>query len=424
MKVPRALFFVITYINIRIVCAERNTNMKIVVQKFGGTSVATEEARKQVMQKIITLKKENEFPVVVVSAIGRCGSPYATDTLLQFVHETAGSISDREYDLLLSCGEIISAVTLATLLNNSGYKAIALTGGQSGIITDTYHKNADLLYAKPEYILKCIEDDIIPIVAGFQGMTATGEVTTLGRGGSDTSAAMLGGALKAKRIEIFTDVDGIMTADPRVCDKAHIIPAISYTEVFQMADSGAKVIHPRAVEYAMRANIPLVIKNTFSEAPGTYIVQNVKDLIGEQTQKVITGVAHRNNRIQVTVQEPTDEEQDLLERIAQEKISIDLINIFPDRKIFTIDEEGKVALEKLLKEKDYAYSLIEGCSKVTAIGERMTGMPGVMSRIVRALKKSGIQILQTADSLTTIACLIKEENLTNAVNALHEEFKL
>lgn len=398
--------------------------MKIVIQKFGGTSVATEEARKQVMEKIINLKEDGAFPVVVVSAIGRCGSPYATDTLLQFVNGTAGSISDREYDLLLSCGEIISAVTLATLLNNNGYKAIALTGGQSGIVTDNYHKNADLLYANPEYLFKCIEEDIIPIVAGFQGVTVTGDITTLGRGGSDTSAAMLGGALKADRIEIFTDVDGIMTADPRVCDKASIIPAISYTEIFQMADSGAKVIHPRAVEYAMRANIPLVIKNTFSDEPGTFIVQSTKDRAQEQRSKVITGIAHRNNRIQVTVQDSQEKEQDLLERIAQEKISIDLINIFPEYKIFTIDGEGKEALEKLLKEEDYVYALIEGCSKVTAIGERMTGVPGVMSRIVKALKKADIQILQTADSLTTIGCLIREENLTQAVNALHDEFKL
>ena len=275
--------------------------MKIVVQKFGGTSVATEDSRKYVIDKVVDLKNNEEFPVVVVSAMGRVGAPYATDTLLNFVGEVAGEMTDRECDMLLACGEIISAVTIATMLNNAGYKAMALTGGQAGIITDGHHKNADLIYPKPEKILKCIEQDIIPIVAGFQGMTIDGEITTLGRGGSDTTASMLGAAIKADRIEIFTDVDGIMTADPRICNKAHIIPAISYTEVFQMADSGAKVIHPRAVEYAMRANIPLLIKNTFSDAEVTYIVQSTKDMESYVAHKVIAGVAHRNNRVQFTI---------------------------------------------------------------------------------------------------------------------------
>lgn len=398
--------------------------MKIVIQKFGGTSVASEEARKQVISKIIQVKNNGDFPVVVVSAMGRVGAPYATDTLLNFVNTTAGEINDREYDLLLSCGEIISAVTMATLLNNVGYKAVALTGGQSGIITDSYHKNADLLYARPEKILKCMEQGIIPIVAGFQGMTTDGEMTTLGRGGSDTSASMLGAALKADRIEIFTDVDGIMTADPRVCKKVHIIPAISYNEVFQMADSGAKVIHPRAVEYAMRANIPLVIKNTFSDAEGTYIVQSVKNIDQHTPSKLITGVAHRCNRIQFKILDNVLTDIDLLEEIANAKISIDLINIFPDYKVFTIDGENKGKLEKLLDDRGFEYHIIEGCCKVTVIGERMTGVPGVMARIVKAFAKAGIEILQTADSLTTIGCLIKEECVSEAVSVLHDEFEL
>lgn len=398
--------------------------MKIVVQKFGGTSVATEEARKQVINKIIGIKKNEEFPVVVVSAMGRAGAPYATDTLLNFVGSVAGEINDREYDMLLACGEIISAVTMATLLNNIGYKAIALTGGQSGIVTDNYHKNADLLYARPEKILKCIEQGIIPVVAGFQGMTVDGEVTTLGRGGSDTTASMLGAALKADRIEIFTDVDGIMTADPRVCEKANIIPAISYNEIFQMADSGAKVIHPRAVEYAMRANIPVVIKNTFSEAEGTYIVQSVRNMEQNVQPRVITGVAHRCNRIQFKIIDNVLADIDLLQEIAKAEISIDLINIFPDYKVFTIDKECVGKLEDLLKAKSFEYSVIENCCKVTVIGERMTGVPGVMARIVKAFAKAGIEILQTADSLTTIGCLIKEEKVSHAVNALHDEFGL
>lgn len=400
--------------------------MHIIVQKFGGTSVATDESRKKVVQKIKNAVEAGLQPVVVVSAMGRKGAPYATDTLIDFVVDNAGKMTPHSYDMLLSCGEIISAVTMTTLLESAGLKAQAFTGGQAGLITDGYHQKADLLCAKPEGLLKALEAGIIPVVAGFQGMTMDGQITTLGRGGSDTSAAMLGASLKAERIEIYTDVDGIMTADPNVCGKAKIIPAISYTEVFQMADSGAKVIHPRAVEYAMRANIPLVIKNTFSEAEGTYILQNIKAIPGksESHHNIITSVAHRYNRIQFTIHESIMSEEDLLGAIAASDISIDLINIFPQDKVFTIDQDDEAALRSLLDKSGYTYEVRPDCAKVTTIGERMTGVPGVMARIVKALSKEHIEIYQTADSLTTIACLIKSEYVSKAIDALHDEFKL
>ncbi len=400
--------------------------MRIVVQKFGGTSVATNESRKHVINKIKQAVEAGLNPVIVVSAIGRKGAPYATDTLIDFVAENAGEMSPHSYDMLLSCGEIISAVTMVTLLESEGLKAKAFTGGQAGIITDHYHQKADLLCAKPERLLKTLEEGIIPVVAGFQGMTVDGQITTLGRGGSDTSAALLGAILKAESIEIYTDVDGIMTADPNVCGKAKIIPAISYTEVFQMADSGAKVIHPRAVEYAMRANIPLVIKNTFSDAKGTYILQNVENIIDKNShhQKVITSVAHRYHRIQFTIHEENHFDVDLLSAIAEAHISIDLINIFPEDKVFTIDASDEKALRALLDEQGYRYEVLKDCAKVTVIGERMTGVPGVMARIVKALGKEKIEIYQTADSLTTIACLICSKHVPKAMDVLHDEFHL
>lgn len=394
--------------------------MKTVIQKFGGTSVATEDARQKAAQKIIQQKITGVLPVVVVSAIGREGSPYATDTLLEFVNQTSGEMSDREYDLLLSCGEIISAVTLATLLNNKGYKSVALTGGQGGIITNDCHKKADLLYVKTATILDYLKKGIIPIVAGFQGMTEEGEITTIGRGGSDTTAAILGMALKSEKIEVYTDVDGIMTADPRVCDKAQIISSITYAEVFQMADSGAKVIHPKAVEYARRGNIPLVIKNTFSEAEGTYITENMS---GQLNHKIITSVVHSPGRVQFIIKKDSDK-REILELIAEENISIDLINIFPTRKLFTVSKEYKKRLEEKLQDNGYDYSIVENCCKITVVGERMTGVPGVMSLIVNTFNKQDIEILQTADSLSTIGCLINEENVARAVNALHDAFGL
>ena len=400
--------------------------MHIIVQKFGGTSVATPESRNQVVQKIKKAIEAGYKPIVVVSAIGRKGAPYATDTLIDFVTNHAGKMTPHSYDLLLSCGEIISAVTMTTLLEKEGLKAKAFTGGQAGIITDHYHQKADLLSARPEALLDTLEVGVIPVVAGFQGMTLAGEITTLGRGGSDTSAAMLGASVKAERIEIFTDVDGIMTADPNVCGKAKIIPAISYMEVFQMADSGAKVIHPRAVEYAMRANIPLVIKNTFSDAPGTYILQNVEEKVSKEkhAQQVITSVAHRYNRTQFKIYEPHAKDENLLDEIAKAGISIDLINIFPHEALFTVDATDQEALSGLLEKHSYKYEMLEHCAKVTTIGERMTGVPGVMARIVCALSKEKIEIYQTADSLTTIACLIKEEHVAKAIDVLHDEFHL
>ncbi|PHV70643.1 aspartate kinase [Sporanaerobium hydrogeniformans] len=397
--------------------------MDIIIQKFGGTSVATEESREAVFHKIAQAQAKGLSSVVVVSAIGRKGSPYATDTLIDFVSQTAGSMADADYDLLLSCGEIISAVTMATLLRQRGFKAKALTGGQAGILTDSYHKNAELLYTHTDRLLGYLESGVIPVVAGFQGITESGEITTLGRGGSDTTAAILGAALKAKCIEIYTDVNGIMTADPRVYAQAKIIPSISYTEVFQMADSGAKVIHPRAVEYARSANIPLVIKNTFSEEPGTFIVQQVKEK-AEGKAAILTSVAHKMNRVQFTIQDEVLSKRELLQEIASHNISIDLINIFPQHKIFTVDKEDQNQLEALLTQGGYSYTFIVGCAKVTAIGERMTGVPGVMARMMKALAKENIEILQTADSLTTISCLIKEEKVKDAVTLLHEEFGL
>lgn len=400
--------------------------MHIIVQKFGGTSVATSDSRKQVVRKIKGAIELGFQPIVVVSAIGRKGAPYATDTLIDFVTEQAGKMTPHSYDLLLSCGEIISAVTMTTLLEEAGLSAKAFTGGQAGIITDQYHQKADLLSARPEALLAAVEKGIVPVVAGFQGMTLDGEITTLGRGGSDTSAAMIGASVKAERIEIYTDVDGIMTADPNVCDKAKIIPAISYMEVFQMADSGAKVIHPRAVEYAMRANIPLVIKNTFSDEKGTYILQNVEALVDKEKhhQQVITSVAHRYHRTQITIHEPHSKGENLLGAIAEAGISIDLINIFPHEAMFTVNSEDEEALKVLLAQKDYQYEVLRGCAKVTVIGERMTGVPGVMARIIAALNKEKIEIYQTADSLTTIACLIQEEHVPKAIDVLHDEFQL
>ncbi|MGF7399602.1 aspartate kinase [Thermoanaerobacterium thermosaccharolyticum] len=403
---------------------ERVVNTNILVQKFGGTSVSTAERRNMAVSKVVDAIEQGFMPVVVVSAIGRSGDPYATDTLINFAKSIYKDIPKRELDILMSCGEIISSVIFANTLISRGYKSKVFTGGQAGIITDDNFGDAEIIRVEPQYILDALNQNIIPVVAGFQGMTVDGDVTTLGRGGSDTTAALLGEALKAYAVEIYTDVDGIMTADPRIVANAHILKRISYNEVFQLAEQGAKVIHPRAVEIAMRGNIPLIIKNTMTDSPGTIITQynNVYNNIYE-SDNLVTGIANMNNRVQIIMDLDKDD-KDIFGKIAEAKISIDLINVFPDKKIFTISEFDLAKLEQLLNENQIKYEKRKNCSKVSIIGNRIRGVPGVMARIIKSLSENGIEIYQSADSHNTISCLVSQDKADKAVKVLHDEFKL
>ena len=221
--------------------------MRIIVQKFGGTSVATPEIRDLVVKKVEKARLQGYNPVVVVSAMGRKGESYATDTLIDIARTANRNIASRELDQIMCCGEMISAVIMTSTLQAAGIDAIMMTGGQAGIITDNTFNNARILKVDPSRMTAFIKMGKVPVVCGFQGMTVDGEFTTLGRGGSDTTAAALGSALNAEMVEIYTDVDGIMTADPRIVRNAKILESISYGEVCQLAHQGAKVIHPRAV---------------------------------------------------------------------------------------------------------------------------------------------------------------------------------
>ncbi|MBS6501178.1 MAG: aspartate kinase [Clostridium sp.] len=398
--------------------------MKIIIQKFGGTSVSTEERRNQVVAKVKNAINEGFSPVVVVSAMGRKGEPYATDTLLSLLDNNFKRNNLQATDMLMCCGEIISSVVMSNVLINEGIQAVPLTGGQAGIITNDSFSEADLLYTRTENIKGILENGKVPVVTGFQGVTEKGYLTTLGRGGSDTSACIIGEALNAEEIEIYTDVDGIMTADPRIVDDASLIDTITYNEVFQLADQGAKVIHPRAVECARKANIPIIIKNTMSNCKGTL----VNSYGTSNHERTISGITHLNNRAQVTVR--LNENKDkanyryLLEILAKKNISLDLINIFPTEQIFTIDSCEKEKLDRVLKEADIKYNLIENCSTIAIVGVGMTGVPGIMAKIINTLSKGSIEILQTADSNMTIWCLIKSEHVKNALNLLHKAFNL
>lgn len=404
--------------------------MEIVVQKFGGTSVATKELRDKVANKAIKLKASGKCPVVVVSAIGRKGDPYATDTLMSLSQDIYHEFSSRELDMLMSCGETISAVLMANTIKAKGYKAVALTGFQAGITTNSNFGDAEVEAVDTRRIIDYLTEDKIVVITGFQGISKDGDITTLGRGGSDTSAAILGEALNADLVEIYTDVDGVMTADPRLISEANVIESLCYEEIYQMARCGAKVIHPKAVEIAERANMTLKVKNTFNDADGT-IINNKRPYSNKikkanNYKRLVTAVAHMNDIAQIVININSEDEKNdyLLKELTDNKISIDMINFFDDRKIFTINEEDLGAINEILDKYNLDYSFKTNCSKVTIIGYKIHGVPGVMARLARTLSKENIKILQSTDSNTTISCLINSNNLVRALKILHKEFDL
>ncbi|MCM3587204.1 aspartate kinase [Mesobacillus maritimus] len=403
--------------------------MKIIVQKFGGTSVRSDESRAQAINHIKKAISEGYKVVVVVSAMGRKGEPYATDTLLSLVSETNNQLKPREYDLLLSCGEIISSVVFTDQLHADGIKATALTGAQAGFLTNREHMSAKILDMKCDRLLKELEEVDVVVVAGFQGAAPNGDITTIGRGGSDTSAAALGAALNAERIDIFTDVEGIMTADPRIAENARPLPVVTYTEVCNMAYQGAKVIHPRAVEIAMQAKVPIRIRSTYSDGLGTLVTdKNMKQTKGADIkERPVTGIAHVSNVTQIKVFAKEGQynlQSEVFKAMANENISVDFINISPKGVVYTVSEEMTQRAITILENLGHEPVIERECAKVSVVGAGMAGVPGVTSKIVMALSDKGIRILQSADSHTTIWVLVKEKDLILAVNALHDAFHL
>jgi aspartate kinase len=404
--------------------------MRIVVQKFGGTSVASPETRELVVGKIAKAQEQGFQSVVVVSAMGRKGDRYATDTLIDLAHGAYKTVNCRELDLMMCCGEIISAVVMAGTLQAAGIDAVVLTGGQAGIMTDSNYSSARILKIDPSRIHSLLKLGKTPVVCGFQGMTADGELTTLGRGGSDTTAAALGAALNARMVEIYTDVDGIMTADPRIVDNARILDVISYSEVCQLAHQGAKVIHPRAVEIAMQKSIPLIVKSTFSDMPGTLIANIGKeDGSGALVEdRIAAGVTSLLNIAQIRVKLPVSASQEagftVFKSMSDNKISVDLINVFPDQIMFTVGQEMMEKAAETLRTLGFEVDIVPGCAKVSVVGGGMREVPGVMASFVEALAINGISILQTVDSNASISVLVRQESATQAVQALHQQFGL
>ncbi len=399
--------------------------MNVLVQKFGGTSVATEESRVAAAEHVELALAEGYHVVVVVSAMGRRGDPYATDTLLGVIGEDKNMASRRELDMLMACGEAISSVVFAGLLRSRGHDVTVLNGAQAGIVTSGEYGDARIIEIHTKRILDELKENRIVVVMGFQGATPDGELTTLGRGGSDTTATALGVALGAAYVDIFTDVEGIMTADPRIVEDARRLQQVTYQEICNMAYQGAKVIHPRAVEIAMQKNIPIRVRSTLSRDHGTLVTSAAQQLeTAVLRDRFITGVAHTVGQSQLRVDGPQVGKTNLFKDLAEHGISVDFISVSPDRVAFTVraaDTEDAVAV---VRQYGFEPEITEHCARVAAVGAGMAGIPGVMARIMDALLAEDIEILQSADSHTTIWCLVKEDDVVKAVRALHQAFGL
>ncbi len=402
--------------------------MRILVQKFGGSSLSTQEFRYRAIYHIEKALAEGYSLVVVVSAMGRSGDPYATDTLLDLIRSNSDHLPKRETDMLLHTGEIISACVLCSMLQERGIISTVLSGGQANIITTDDFTNAQILSIEGQRIKQELGAGKVVIVPGFQGRTENWEITTLGRGGSDTTATALGVALQAEMVDIFTDVNGIMTADPRLVSEARQLDAVTYTEICNMAHLGAKVIHPRAVEIAMQTNVPIRVRSTFSDDPGT-LVTSLTEMSSKQanvTDRLVVGIAHVSSITQIKVQakEGQYDTQMVFKAMANHGISVDFIDVNPSGVAYTVHDQMASRAGGILTEMGYEPQLMHHCAKVSVIGAGIAGVPGVMAQIVEALTTEDIQILQSADSHTTIWVLVPEVDMVRAVRALHQQFQL
>jgi aspartate kinase len=407
--------------------------MGIVVQKYGGSSVADASGIKRVAQRIVATKKEGHDVCVVVSAMGD-----TTDELLDLAEQISPLPPGRELDMLLTAGERISMALLAMAIANLGQRARSFTGSQAGVITDSSHGRAKIIDVTPGRIEDALAMGDIAIVAGFQGVSMdTKDITTLGRGGSDTTAVALAAALHADVCEIYTDVDGIFTADPRIVARARRIPRVSYEEMLEMCASGAKVLHLRCVEYARRHNMPIHVRSSFSQKTGTWVTESREEDIVEQA--IISGVAHDRSEAKITVVGVPDkigEAAHIFEALADAGINIDMIvqNISVASTArtdisFTLPrDDGQIAmtaLSRLHGEVGYEQLLYDDrIGKVSLVGAGMRTHPGVTARFFASLAAAGVNIEMISTSEIRISVIIDEDQIDAAVTAVHHAFDL
>lgn len=393
-----------------------------VVLKFGGTSVATPELRAIAIRRLQEEIERGYAPLAVVSAMGRAPEPYATDTLLSLIGARGGT---RNSDVLLSCAELISAAVFADTLQEHGLSAIALSGAQAGIITTGAHGDAKIVRVEPGRVREILESGAIPIVAGFQGVTEEGDVTTLGRGGSDLTAIALGHALDAERVDIYTDVSGAMTADPRRIAGAHTIERASLEEMTELAEHGAKVMHHKAADFARRTNTPYAIKG-LRTGEGTLVDENFEH------EKPVTGVTASGRVTWIRVIRGDIEDQkrrmavelQMFQRIADAGISIDQVTINQAGVMFVVEGDRGSEIRALLGDLNLAVRVREACSKLSVVGAAMRYTPGVINGIVQALSEVNVEIIHCTDSNITVSILVPAEDAHRAEQAVHDKFHL
>lgn len=394
--------------------------------KFGGTSVADAVGRQAIAARALAAIEAGLAPVIVVSAMGRKGAPYATDSLLGLVEGLPARLEERDW--LMATGEIVSAIVCAHELRAAGIDARAFTGADAGIITDGAHGSASITEIRTARLARSIEAGEVPVVAGFQGVTPDGELTTLGRGGSDTTACALGVALGAESVEIYTDVDGVATADPRTCDGAETLTVIGADELFQMARHGSRVVHTPAAELALSSGLALRVRNTFTDHPGTLVA----DIASYRPEKVATAVSHVAGitRIRVTLPAPEGTRAHMAAQtrvyraMADAGVSLDMFTPLGEHLVFTVPDAAIDSACAVLGDLDLTYRVDPGLSKVTLVGAGMHGVPGVMASVAQFLDVAGVTVLQTADSHTTISVLVSAADMQTAIAALHDGFGL
>ena len=407
--------------------------MALIVQKYGGSSVADAERIKRVADRIVTTRKSGNDVVVVVSAMGD-----TTDELLELAHRVSPLPPGRELDMLLTSGERISMALLAMAIHNLGYEARSYTGSQAGVITTSSHGRARIIDVTPGRLKAALDEGAIAIVAGFQGVAQdTKDITTLGRGGSDTTAVALAAALKADVCEIYTDVDGIFSADPRIVANARHIAQITYEEMLELAACGAKVLHLRSVEYARRAGLPIHVRSSYSTNSGTMVTGSMKDLPVEQA--LITGVAHDRSEAKITIVGVPDEPGEaahIFAAVAAAESNIDMIvqNVSTEATgrtdiSFTLPKsDGPTAMAALGRVQDEVgfRGLLydDHIGKVSLVGAGMRSHPGVAARFFAALAQAGVNIEMISTSEIRVSVICRDTDLDAAVRAVHEAFDL
>jgi len=417
----------------RLQAREEHRTVALVVQKYGGSSVATAERIKRVAERIVAARKSGDEVVAVVSAMGD-----TTDELIDLAHQVSPLPPGREFDMLLTAGERISMALLAMAIHNLGYEARSYTGSQAGVITTAAHGKARIIDVTPGRLRSALDEGAIVIVAGFQGVSQeTKDITTLGRGGSDTTAVAVAVALDADVCEIYTDVDGVFTADPRIVSNARHISRITYEEMLELCACGAKVLALRSVEYARRANLPLHVRSSYSDKTGTMVTGSMEDLPVEQA--LITGVAHDRSEAKITIVGVPDtpgEAARIFETVAGAETNIDMIvqNVSTEGTgrtdiSFTLPKTdgpaAMAALSKIQSTIGFRGLLFDDhVGKVSLIGAGMRSHPGVAAKFFAALGDAGVNIEMISTSEIRVSVVCRDSDLNKAVQAVHNAFEL